>query len=186
MRRLLVLLPLSLLFAACGGSSSPSAGAGPVLQTIQISEKEYSLTPSTVTVSKTGTYDFRVTNNGTIAHALEIEGNGVEEKTGDIQPGASATLRAALNQGRLVRFVLPDRRPQKPGHERHTHGGERGVRRNDHERRRNDHQPRVRLLALKQPCLRGPQRFASRFVFRFEGGERLGEVCVALASIDLI
>ena len=96
MRRLLVLLPLSLLFAACGGSSSPSAGAGPVLQTIQISEKEYSLTPSTVTVSKTGTYDFRVSNNGTIAHALEIEGNGVEEKTGDIQPGASATLRATL------------------------------------------------------------------------------------------
>jgi uncharacterized cupredoxin-like copper-binding protein len=98
MRRLLFLLPLSLLFAACGGSSSPSAGGGTVLQTIQIAEKEYSLTPGTVTVSKTGTYDFMVTNNGTIAHALEIEGNGVEEKTGDIQPGASATIRAALSK----------------------------------------------------------------------------------------
>ena len=98
MRRLLFLVPLALLLAACGGSSSPSAGAGPVLQTIQISEKEYSLTPSMVTVSKTGTYDFRVTNNGTIAHALKIEGDGVEEKTGDIQPGASATLRAALSK----------------------------------------------------------------------------------------
>ena len=98
MRRLLFLVPLALLLAACGGSSSPSAGTGPVLQTIQISEKEYSLTPSTVTVSKTGTYDFRVTNNGTIAHALKIEGDGVEEKTGDIQPGASATLRAALSK----------------------------------------------------------------------------------------
>jgi uncharacterized cupredoxin-like copper-binding protein len=68
------------------------------MQTIQISEKEYSLTPGTVTVSKTGTYDFRVTNNGTIAHALEVEGNGVEEKTGDIQPGASTTIRAALSK----------------------------------------------------------------------------------------
>ena len=39
-----------------------------------------------------------MTNNGTIAHALKIEGDGVEEKTGDIQPGASATLRAALSK----------------------------------------------------------------------------------------
>ena len=98
MGRLLILLPLAVLLAACGGSSSTSNGGAPVQQTIQISEKEYSLTPGTVTVSKTGTYDFRVMNNGTIAHALEIEGNGVEEKTGDIQPGASATLRAALTK----------------------------------------------------------------------------------------
>jgi plastocyanin len=96
MRRLLILLPLLLLLAACGGSSSTPAGGGPVQQTIQISEKEYSLDPGTVTVSKSGTYEFRVTNNGTIAHALEVEGNGVEEKTGDIQPGAAATLRVTL------------------------------------------------------------------------------------------
>jgi uncharacterized cupredoxin-like copper-binding protein len=80
------------------GSSSTPAGAGPVQQTIQISEKEYSLDPGSVTVSKTGTYEFRVTNNGTIAHAIEIEGNGVEEKTGDIQPGAAATLQVMLGK----------------------------------------------------------------------------------------
>ena len=107
MRRLLVLLPLSLLLAACGGSSGPSAGDGPVLQTIQISEKEYSLTPGTVTVSKTGTYEFRVTNNGTIAHALEVEGNGVEEKTGDIQPGAAATLRVTLTKDGSYEMYCP-------------------------------------------------------------------------------
>jgi len=107
MRRLLFLLPLSLLFAACGGSSSPSAGGGPVMQMIQISEKEYSLTPGTVTISKTGTYDFRVTNNGTIAHALEIQGNGVEKKIGDIQPGASATLRATLSKDGSYEIYCP-------------------------------------------------------------------------------
>ena len=107
MRRLLVLLPLSLFLAACGGSSSPSAGDGPVLQTIQISEKEYSLTPGTVTISKTGAYDFRVTNNGTIAHALEIQGNGVEKKIGDIQPGASATLRVILNKNGSYELYCP-------------------------------------------------------------------------------
>ena len=107
MRRLLVLLPLSLLLAACGGSSGPSAGDGPVLQTIQISEKEYSLTPGTVTVSKTGTYEFRVTNNATIAHALEVEGNGIEEKIGDIQPGAGATLRVTLTKDGSYEMYCP-------------------------------------------------------------------------------
>jgi hypothetical protein len=125
MRRLLVLLPLSLLLAACGGNSSTSEGGGSVQQTIQISEQEYSLDPGTVTVSKTGTYEFKVTNNGKIAHALEVEGNGVEEKTGDIQPGAAATLRV-------------------------THRGRRvWLRRNDDQRRRNHHQRRVRVLTLQ-------------------------------------
>ena len=144
MRPLLVLLPLSLVLAACGGSSSTSPG-GPVQQTIQISEKEYSLNPGTVTVSKTGAYKFRVTNNGTIAHALEINGNGLEEKTGDIRPGATATLRVTLAKGRLLRAVLPDRWSQSPGHESHGHRGNR-LRWDDDQRRRDNDQQRVRLL----------------------------------------
>jgi uncharacterized cupredoxin-like copper-binding protein len=107
MRRLLVLLPLSLLLAACGGSSSTSAGGGALQQTIQISEREYSLTPSAVTVSKTGTYAFRITNNGKIAHALEVEGNGVEEKTGDIQPGSNASLRVTLTKEGSYELYCP-------------------------------------------------------------------------------
>ena len=106
MPRLFILLPLSLLLAACGGTSSTSGG-GSVQQTIQISEKEYSLDPGTVTVSKTGTYEFRVTNNGTIAHALEVEGNGVEEKIGDVQPGASATLRVTLTKDGSYKMYCP-------------------------------------------------------------------------------
>jgi hypothetical protein len=98
MRRLLVLFPLSLLLVACGGTSGTSSCSvgGPVLQTIQVSEKEYSLTPSKITVAKTGTYELKATNDGTITHALEIEGNGVEEKTGDVAPGSTATLRMNL------------------------------------------------------------------------------------------
>jgi len=106
MRRVLVLLPLSLLLAACGGSSRTSAG-GPVQQTIQISEKEYSLDPATVTVSKTGAYEFRVTNNGTIAHALEIAGNGIDKKIGDIQPGAGVTLRVTLTKDGSYEMYCP-------------------------------------------------------------------------------
>jgi plastocyanin len=68
------------------------------MKTIQISEKEYSLSPGTVSLAKTGTYEFQVTNNGAIPHALEIEGNGVEEKTGNIAPGSSRTLRVSLSK----------------------------------------------------------------------------------------
>ena len=93
--------------AACGGSSSTSRSGGPVQPTIQISEKEYSLSPGTVTIAKTGTYEFQVTNNGKIAHALGIEGKGVEEKTGDIQPGAGATLRVTLTKNGSYELYCP-------------------------------------------------------------------------------
>ena len=99
MYRLLALLPAALLLAACGGGgTSGTAKTGAVAQTIQISEKEFSLSPSTVRLAKAGTYEFKVTNNGAIPHALEIEGNGVEEKTGDIAPGSAMTLRVTLSK----------------------------------------------------------------------------------------
>jgi uncharacterized cupredoxin-like copper-binding protein len=109
MRRFVVLLPLSLLLAACGGTSgkSTSNASGPVLQTIQISEKEYSLTPSKITVAKTGTYELKATNEGTITHALEIEGNGVEEKTGDVATGSTATLRMNLSNDGSYEIYCP-------------------------------------------------------------------------------
>jgi plastocyanin len=94
MRRVLVLLPIALLLAACGGSSDESA-SGDVLQTIQISENEFSLNPSTITLQEAGTYEFEVTNDGQLTHALEIEesGGGAEAETGDIAAGETKTLR---------------------------------------------------------------------------------------------
>ena len=108
MRRLVVLLPIGFLLAACGGSSSTkSEGGGAILQTVQISAKEFSLTPSTVNVPKTGTYAFAVTNDGSTAHALEVEGNGIEEKTGKIEPGATATLRVTLSKDGSYEMYCP-------------------------------------------------------------------------------
>ena len=46
-----------------------------------------------------GTVTFTVTNAGSIPHALEVEGQGIERETGVIQPGASATLTLALKPG---------------------------------------------------------------------------------------
>ena len=103
MRRVWILAPAALVLAACGGSSNksgaPSSSTGSPQQTISLSEKEFSITPKTVSVSKAGSYTFDVKNNGQITHALVVEGNGAEQKTGDIQAGGSTTLTVNLKKG---------------------------------------------------------------------------------------
>jgi uncharacterized cupredoxin-like copper-binding protein len=106
MRRLLVLLPLALPLAACGGGGSGSnaqtttatAAAASSMQTVMIGEKEFSITPSSIALTNPGTYTFKVTNRGQIGHALEIEGHGIEQKTGTIGPGKTATLQVDLSK----------------------------------------------------------------------------------------
>lgn len=117
MQRLLVLLPVSLLLAACGGygggsskTSQGSAAGGAVLRTIQISEKEYSLNPGTITVAKPGTYAFQVTNDGTITHALTIEAGGGESdevESGNIDPGSSKTIKFTFEAGKHYEMYCP-------------------------------------------------------------------------------
>ena len=112
MRRLLTLLPLGLLLAACGGSSNGgegSAAGGAVVQTIQISEKEFSLNPSMVTVPKPGTYEFDVTNDGSITHAFNVEqsGGGDEAETGDIDPGSHKTVKFTFSAGGSYEMYCP-------------------------------------------------------------------------------
>jgi uncharacterized cupredoxin-like copper-binding protein len=111
-KRVWLLVPLALLVAACGGYSSKSstttaAATGAPLKTISVSEKEYSLTPSSFKVTKPGTYAFKATNNGMIAHALEIAGNGVEAKTAAIDPGSSATLTVNLTKTGIYEVYCP-------------------------------------------------------------------------------
>ena len=67
---------------------------------------DYVLTPDTASVPA-GDVTFKVKNNGKIAHALEIEGNGVEEKTGNIQPGTGATLRVTLTKDGSYEMYCP-------------------------------------------------------------------------------
>jgi uncharacterized cupredoxin-like copper-binding protein len=111
--RILVLLPLAALLTACGGgygggSKSASSG-GSVLRTIQISEQEYSLNPSTVSVAKPGTYSFEVTNKGKITHAFTIEasGGGNEVESGDIQPGSHKTVKYTFKAGTSYEMYCP-------------------------------------------------------------------------------
>jgi uncharacterized cupredoxin-like copper-binding protein len=114
MKRLALLVLLAALAAGCGGKSGGSktvaasggsgSGGG---QTIQVKEMEYKLTPSSFTVSKPGTVTFDVTNAGTMGHALEVEGNGVEEKTSTISAGSSAKLTVDLSKNGTYEVYCP-------------------------------------------------------------------------------
>src|SRR6266487_3465429 len=112
MRRLLALLPLVLLLTACGGGygGGSKSNSGSVLQTIQISEKEYSLNPSTITLAKPGTYAFEVTNNGQITHAFTVEQSGDmgdEVESGDLDPGSSKTVKFTFSAGKRYEMYCP-------------------------------------------------------------------------------
>ena len=110
MKRLAPIVLLVVALAGCGGGGSKKqaaatpAGGG---KTIQVKETEYKLTPSSFTVAKPGTVTFDVTNGGQIDHALEVEGNGVEEETETISPGSSAKLTVDLSKAGSYEVYCP-------------------------------------------------------------------------------
>ena len=78
-------------------TSGASKGAsGGTLKTIVIKETELKLSPSTVTLSKPGTYAFKAENKGSAEHFLEIDGKGVKSKGGEV---GEARLEQTLNPG---------------------------------------------------------------------------------------
>jgi len=109
MRLALLALFTVLALTACGSSSSESGTTGPAAagQAIAIGETEFKLDPSSVQVDQAGTTTFRVTNNGTIDHALEVEGNGVEEKTATIKSGETAELTVDLSKEGSYEIYCP-------------------------------------------------------------------------------
>jgi plastocyanin len=87
-----------LLFAASalGAARQRKASSEPVPLTARLSEWKVDLSEATVAA---GTVAFTVRNAGSIPHAFEVEGHGIEQQTALIQPGSSATLTLTLNPG---------------------------------------------------------------------------------------
>jgi plastocyanin len=102
-----LLVPLALV--ACGSDSEEAVPTGPASagQTIEIGETEFALDPANVQMDETGTVTFRVTNNGGIPHALEVDGQGIEEETETIEPGASAELTIDLSREGSYELYCP-------------------------------------------------------------------------------
>jgi uncharacterized cupredoxin-like copper-binding protein len=89
------------------GTSKGTSGG--VLKTIVIKESEFELSPSSVTLSKPGTYAFKAENKGSAEHNLEIDGEGVKGKGGEV---GEAKLEQTLNPGQSGVLTLTF---QKPG-----------------------------------------------------------------------
>jgi uncharacterized cupredoxin-like copper-binding protein len=99
-----------------GNTSSSSAptttnnsSSGGALKTIVIKETEFKLSPSSVTLSKPGTYKFKAENEGSYQHSLEIEGKGVKSEGSE---EGEAALEQALNPGQSGVLTVTF---QKPG-----------------------------------------------------------------------
>jgi len=74
--------------------------AGPVpASTVSVRLSEWKVEVSSAPVAP-GPVRFVVTNAGTIPHAFEVEGRGVEKETAVIQPGDSAELTVTLRVGK--------------------------------------------------------------------------------------
>ncbi len=97
------LLFLGLLLVGCNPAEETESEVQEVVEepidTIEVQETEFSLDPSEITLDRPGTYVFRAVNVGDTVHALEIEGEGIEEETEEIAPGESTELEVNLDPG---------------------------------------------------------------------------------------
>jgi uncharacterized cupredoxin-like copper-binding protein len=85
-----------------GGGNTPTESKDSVVKTLRIEETEYSLKPTESTLDKPGVYVFEAVNSGDTTHALEVEGEGIEEFSEEIGPGESTKLRVDLKPGTYV------------------------------------------------------------------------------------
>jgi uncharacterized cupredoxin-like copper-binding protein len=100
---LTTLAVLMLALAGCGGDENDSGGGTTTTAApgtpVTMSLVDFALEPKTVQLDAPGTYTFMVTNNGQTSHALEIDGNGVEEETDTLSPGDSGEVTVELTAG---------------------------------------------------------------------------------------
>ena len=96
--RLLSVLYVALASPSLASETSPTALKAPLTTVrVNLSEWKVALTPNKVPA---GLVILEVSNTGSIPHAFEVEGHGVEQSTPQIKPGASATLKLNLGAGK--------------------------------------------------------------------------------------
>ena len=98
---------LALVLAGCTGTGSGSGPASGSPVGIQLTE--YRMAPATITLGA-GSYTFTATNAGTISHALELSGSGVDAHTPDLAfaPGHQESFTLTLKTGTYQYFCPID------------------------------------------------------------------------------
>ena len=98
-----------------GGEDKAPSGAKTeaIVKTIEVKETEFELQPAEITLDKPGTYVFKAVNSGDTVHALEVEGEGIEEETEEIEPGQSAELKVKLEAGTYELYCPVDGHAEK-------------------------------------------------------------------------
>ena len=90
-----------------GGEGAPSGAKDSVDKTIRIEESEYTLKPAEITLQKPGLYVLEVVNSGGTTHALEVDGEGLEEYSKKIGPGQSTQMRLDLSKAGTYELTCP-------------------------------------------------------------------------------
>ena len=68
-------------------------------RSVELTATEFKFNPSKVELAKSGEMTFTLVNDGQLTHALEIEGQGIEEETDEIDGGATTDLTVDLEAG---------------------------------------------------------------------------------------
>ena len=89
-------VPARLIPAVSGAPGAPGVPGAPAAVSAKLSEWKVQLSQHTIAA---GIVTFTVVNGGSIPHGFEVEGQGIEEETPVIQPGATATLTVTLKPG---------------------------------------------------------------------------------------
>src|SRR5215212_421323 len=108
--------------AATKSAATKSGASGGVIKTTVIKETEFKLSPSSVTLSKPGTYNFKAENVGSTQHSLEIEGKGVKGEAQleqVLDPGQSGVLTVSFQKSGTYEMYCP-----VDGHEQEGMKGE--------------------------------------------------------------
>jgi uncharacterized cupredoxin-like copper-binding protein len=111
------LVGITVLLAGCGSDSTTTTTGTPAENTptvakaakqVVVRETEFRLDPARADGGSEGLVSIRIVNDGKVAHALAVDGpNGLVELDGRVEPGASATLEADLDQPGTYTMYCP-------------------------------------------------------------------------------